>query len=391
MKLKRFHLISLFFFVSIFILGGCEVPESPGGTVAPPNDIEIFEEERYAKDIPLTKIFDQCDSSSPFEASYSYGESITTGESKELEISAKVTGGFEIPASAKAEIEAGIRSKFAEDVRLSQTKQDTVHIQVSAGKKQAYTIVWSETRVKGTIKFLNKGETEEALYDYRLGQEFVSSTGKDLPCDSVGITETPEVESDPFALRESDIAKSGETILLLEDFQDDENSLYKLEGGGNWGIEDDIYQPGNKVLQIDTILADEVSFARLLQPVPTSFVAEWKVRFSKDGQDDRQFVTYSWLENWRYVIQPSLGHVYSYNKITGEGGFEHKFNFSTNTWYTLRVIAYGNAAEFYFNNQKVGDISNLDSVPVNDFMSFTIGEGSDTVQFDDFYVITSSQ
>ena len=83
--------------------------------------------------------------------------------------------------------------------------------------------------------------------------------------------------------------------------------------------------------------------------------------------------------------------MYSYNKITGEGGFEHKFNFSTNTWYTLRVIAYGNAAEFYFNNQKVGDISNLDSVSVNDFMSFTIGEGSDIVQFDDFYVITSSQ
>ena len=153
----------------------------------------IVENDEIVGQIEQTKIFDQCESSSPLNTQLQFSESSSETTQKELVISAGVTGGADIPAVAKVELQSAIEEHFSVEKSSNSGKQETLAIEVPGNTRKEYKIIWNDIRRRGTIEYLEDGVSKFANYSYRVGIELASSTVKNIDC-SIFITPSPTVE-----------------------------------------------------------------------------------------------------------------------------------------------------------------------------------------------------
>jgi hypothetical protein len=356
--------------IFVFLLAACggQATSTPTATE---NFGEIIDEKIYTNDIPTVRVFDQCQSAGSFSADIAFNNSVSNSSSTELQLGL-VSGGEIGSPVIRAKLEAEVRSTFANEVTTNQGSTQAVHIEVPGGEKQESTIVWREKRVKGTINFTDNGRKDVAIYDYRIGWELVSSSAKDLGCAN-GIAPSPTPSS-----------TMNTNLLLSEDFQDGQSSLAALVG--NYSIVDDISQNGNKVLEFNTDGSTDVSSVTLLSAMPTDYSASYRTRFTRANLQDRDFVSFSWKEDWVYVIFPSQGHIYTRDRVTQNTFFEKEFVYQTNKWYTLKIDVIGDEAHFYLNGTEVGSFNQVKPEVSPNGLYMVIGEGSGIVQFDDITV-----
>ena len=74
---------------------------------------------------------------------------------------------------------------------------------------------------------------------------------------------TPTPQTAPPAPEITETTSPSENILFFEDFQDNQHSFYSFERG-NWTIQEDSDQPGNKVLQVVPTSDTEPAMAVLI-------------------------------------------------------------------------------------------------------------------------------
>jgi hypothetical protein len=347
------------------LLAACSGQATPAPLATEPFGGGIIEKEEYTNEIPTVRVIDQCQSAGSFNADISFGSSVSNSSSTELQLGL-VSGGEIGSPVAKAKLEAQVRSTFADVVARNLSESQTAHIEVPGGEKQESTIVWNEIRVKGIINFTENGQNDVAVYDYRIGWQLVSSSTKNLGCPD-GVAPNP--------------ISSPNSTLLFEDFQDGQSSLVALVG--NYSIVDDPSQSGNKILEFNMDGAADVSRVALLQSMPADYSVSYRVRFTQDNLQGNDFVSFSWREDWVYVIYPTQGHVYARDRITQNSFFEKDFVYQTNKWYSLKIEILGGNAIFYLNGTEVGSFDQVkpEVSPLGLFM--VIGEGSGIVQLDD--------
>jgi hypothetical protein len=356
--------------IFVFLLAACGGQAMPTPT-ATENFGEIIDEEIYTNDIPTVRVFDQCQSAGSFSADIAFSNSVSNSNSTELQLGL-VSGGEIGSPAVKAKLEAEVRSTFANVVTTGEDVTQVVHIEVPGGEKQESTVIWKEKRIKGTINFTDNGQKDIAVYDYRVGWDLVSSSTKNLGCTN-GITPSPTPSSIMIT-----------NLLLSEDFQDEQSSLAALVG--SYSIVEDSSQNGNKVLEFNTDGTADVSSVTLLSTMPTDYSVSYRTRFIRENLQDRDFVSFSWKEDWVYVIFPSQGRIYARDRITQNTFFEKEFVYQTNKWYALKIDVLGSEAHFYLNGTEVGSFNQVKPGVSLNGLNMVIGEGSGIVQFDDITV-----
>ena len=180
--------------IASIILAACGPKSTPTPEAAKKIIItNIVENDEIVGQIEQSKIFDQCESSSPLNTQLQFSESSSETTQKELVISAGVTGGADIPAIAKVELQSAIEEHFSVEKSSNSGKQETLAIEVPGNTRKEYKIIWNDIRRRGTVEYLEDGVSKFANYSYRIGIELASSTVKNIDC-SIFITPSPTVE-----------------------------------------------------------------------------------------------------------------------------------------------------------------------------------------------------
>lgn len=187
---------NLFRIVLLVLLAACEPP--------PPTPIaqEIIQITQISSDnivtgqIVQTKTFDRCNAAGDFAAEVKFGESSSETTQKALTLTVGTGAEADIPAVAKAKVEAAVEEHFSFASETVKSHEEGVKIEVPAHTRQEYTIVWKETRDEGTVEYTVNGDPKIANYSYRVGLEFETAIGRDidwsLPTTTPMPTSTPE-------------------------------------------------------------------------------------------------------------------------------------------------------------------------------------------------------
>jgi WD40 repeat protein len=154
--------------------------------------MEITEDNTVENEITQKKVFDQCESASPFKAKAKFSQYAVQEARKELVLGASLEGKVGLSKVAEVKLAGSIEQHFVSSEQVGKTHEEAVDIEVQPHSKQEYTIVWREIWREGTVQYVEEGTPKTATYRYRIGLELVSSIGKDLSCPG---QETAQAES----------------------------------------------------------------------------------------------------------------------------------------------------------------------------------------------------
>lgn len=198
---SKYPKASTLFFLGILLIlsSACGGEPSPEPQITPlPSGVHILninEVDTVTSEITQKKIFNQCDSASPFRAQVEFSDSSGQASQQQLVLKGGASGEVGISAAAKIELETAIEQHFASSVSSNQEHQESVTIEVPPYIQQEYTIVWRETKREGVVEYEENGERKIASYSYRIGLELISATGKDIPCPGQSTRVTPTERS----------------------------------------------------------------------------------------------------------------------------------------------------------------------------------------------------
>jgi hypothetical protein len=160
-------------------------PEPMSQSTPVPSGVEvvnILEKDTVTNEITQHKIFNQCDSASPFKAQIQFSQANSQKGEQELVLGAGIGGEVGVSEIAEVTIEGKLEQHFRESAIKQRGHEESVAIEVPPRTQQEYTIVWRESRREGTVQYIENGESETINYSYRIGLELTSATGRDLPC-----------------------------------------------------------------------------------------------------------------------------------------------------------------------------------------------------------------
>lgn len=168
-------------------------PEPISQVTSVPEGVEITnidEGQIITSEISQQKVFDQCESSSPFKAEIRFSQSSGQESQNDLVFKGNISGEIGLSEIAKVQLGGAIEKRFTNTSTSGQAHDEGVAIEVPAHTKQEYTIVWQEIRRDGKVDYIEDGETYTVNYSYRIGVELSSSTVIDLECPG---QETPKI------------------------------------------------------------------------------------------------------------------------------------------------------------------------------------------------------
>lgn len=175
-----------FSLVSLLIISSCGPEPTPMAQSTPiPSGVEvtnITENDTVTSEIIQQKVFDQCDSVSPFKAQVQFSQSTGQESQQALVLGVKAGGEVGVSVAAKVKLEGSLEQHFANSKSSAQGHEEGIAIEVQPHTKQEYNIVWREIRREGNVEYIENGVSKAADYSYRIGLELVSAKGKDLIC-----------------------------------------------------------------------------------------------------------------------------------------------------------------------------------------------------------------
>jgi len=177
---------------------GPAVGDSPSNT----EEIQVVSINEGAintKEFTQTKVFDQCQSSSPLRAGISFNEIIIKEAGEELIIGGSLGGEVGFPQAAKITLQGSIQKHYSEKSGQSLGHQESIDIEVPANTKQQYNIIWVEYRQQGSVDYTENGDNKSVEYSYRTGVELASSSVQALGCPSTSepLPEPSPTKSEP--------------------------------------------------------------------------------------------------------------------------------------------------------------------------------------------------
>ncbi|MCB0081549.1 MAG: hypothetical protein KDE47_11480 [Caldilineaceae bacterium] len=177
--LKQFDIFFIILVVAL-ITSGCR--NDPAELL--PQEVEITDltEEPAYQEISQTKIFDQCNSTSPLKAEIQFSQSDSKESLDELTLSGLVGGTAGLSEIAMIKLEGELRKRFSSISSTERGSKESITIEVPPRTKQSYTIIWGEQRNIGTVSYMEGDETKGADYNYLISLKLISSTVEDLPC-----------------------------------------------------------------------------------------------------------------------------------------------------------------------------------------------------------------
>ena len=187
MPKQTLNLTILIILSSVLSLTACSSParESMLQETSIPSGVQVVaitEEETVINELTQRKVFDQCEASSTFRPDVRFSQAESNATQEELVLGGTVGGEKGFSELAKVTLEGSVQKQFASSRNIEQVHGEGGTIEVPPYTRQEYTLVWRETRRKGTVEYIEDGVVKTAEYSYRVGLELVSTIGKDLTC-----------------------------------------------------------------------------------------------------------------------------------------------------------------------------------------------------------------
>jgi hypothetical protein len=133
-------------------------------------------------EITQEKVFNQCDSASPFKAEIQFSNSSTQTNQQELELTGSAGTEAGVSTIARVTLEGEIERHFTSSSTSGQGHEEKALIEVPPHSHQKYYIIWRESRREGTVQYIENGQTKTASFSYRIGLELGSTAVIDLIC-----------------------------------------------------------------------------------------------------------------------------------------------------------------------------------------------------------------
>ena len=197
---------------------------------------------------------------------------------------------------------------------------------------------------------------------------------------------------DAKGLQMTDILQDGETLLYVEDFQDNDEDFTNISGV--WSLVEAAEDAGNLVLDIDQKNQEErAGFDTPVEVNTTDFTIEFKLRYldidyQLENWTDFYFRDYAlstyMSPNARsvLVLDFNQGNAWQYPITVNKG-------LADGVWYTFKLEAYENELNFFLDDAQMGRYKDAESLmPSRDYikyLSFAVAPGSH-VQFDDIII-----
>ena len=198
------------------------------------------------------------------------------------------------------------------------------------------------------------------------------------------------LQPDPKGLQIADVLEDGDTLLYIEDFQDQDEDSPRVVGV--WDIVEDADDPGNWVIDMNQKeQEDDGGFDTLVPIETTDFTASYRMRYIDIDYQNRNWAGFYFRDyacdtyltpDWR-VIQ-----LLDFNQ-NGEWQFPVVVNkdFQDGKWYTITVEAYGSQVDIYVNDAQMGRYKEANSLLREGRSYLSFGNASGThVQFDDIVI-----
>ena len=365
--------------VAAFLVACTSAPETPNLTTKI-EVVNIIENELVVGQIEQKKTFDQCQSSSPLNATIQFSE--TTGKTSQKSLTLTGSGGMEVGLDKVGElkIEGSVQEYFSVTKEESQGVLQSISIQVPARTRQEYTIIWQETRRTGTIEYMENGERKFIDFSLRTSVELASSLVKDIDCNFPTETPIPTYTPAPTITPEPIATPSPKTISencihsqVWKPISTNQNALQSItiHSDGCYSIESlGIFTDNNGTLHLNYREQKTAISSGIYTPINNNSVIEFRVfvnsmyivyapavivNFAVAPLDDvmtaRNSARFSLLveENKdKPIIHFALADVNEYTGTKlGTQHYEYK-----NT-YTIRLELVGNIMKVYINGLKI--------------------------------------
>lgn len=198
------------------------------------------------------------------------------------------------------------------------------------------------------------------------------------------------LERDPFGLLPSENLTDGETLLFIEDFQDNTDEFVELVG--NWKIIEDSTESGNKVFEISPKSTDRDSaYITFSDENLVDFIIQYRVKYI-----DLDYNSDNWL--WltfrsKYIMSFSpYYNVIDIVDLSNEwtGLHQSTRNFRSDSWYKVRIEAIGTDVSFYINDSLLTRLRDVREPDKAERLSFSTGADA-TIYFDDIILKTPAK
>jgi hypothetical protein len=185
----RSHLGKITFLCVLVFLVSCQQ-----GTLEPTTEsgVSIRADDPGENEILKEFSYNQCLSNASADVTLTYGQVLSESFSKELTLGLTGTLEAEIPATAKASIEAEIKERFLSEKKTILESSQAASFTVPANSRLKVTILLRETVREGEASYVQNGETYVTGYSYRTSLEVVGLNTETIPCSAGTPTVTCE-------------------------------------------------------------------------------------------------------------------------------------------------------------------------------------------------------
>jgi hypothetical protein len=269
---------------------------------------EITEGKTVTTEITQRKLFDQCDSASPFNARVQFSQSVSQEGQQEVVLGVTGSGEAGVSTLAKVKLVGSLEQHFANSISNTKGHEEGVAIEVQPRTKQEYIIVWREIRREGNVEYIESGVSKTATYSYRIGLELVSTKGKDLICpgqekeenneSSPSPTPLPTYTQYPTPVPDTPIVKTATATPLPTPTEPTNTAPGTILEVGEWWKENGVWVQVNEI-QLHDYGAIKV-FMTVMNRTENKLLIDW-------AQD----INFSLIDN--------TGHRYSDSSQTREG------------------------------------------------------------------------
>jgi hypothetical protein len=187
------------------------------------------------------------------------------------------------------------------------------------------------------------------------------------------------------------IENTADSVLFSEDFEDGKSqNLIPLEG--NWKVVLD--ETGNFVYDIDNMLGNRYVGASFGSVLWKDYTVSYRARLLEYNGQKSQITLYFRNSSWggdsyeQNIKFDNYVHLGFWSGNTWTRIKSSNFNFGTDTWYSVKIEAYGQKITVYINDEKVIDIQDNR----RDSGQLVLALGLNThAQFDDILVTTKEK
>ncbi len=192
---------------------------------------------------------------------------------------------------------------------------------------------------------------------------------------------------DPYSRIPGEVVDDGETLLFIEDFQDNAEEFIDLFG--NWEVMEDPSQTGNKIIEVTPRTIDSQNAHLSFGPTDaTDFIAEFRFKYiNLDFTNPENWVALAFRTDYNLSIPPFYSTYQIIDLSQGEWTFplHTPMNYKSDFWYTARVEAIGSTIMLYLNDNFMGRLKNVREPEAPGLFGFFVGTGA-TVQLDDILI-----